>query len=693
MEADLETFRPHGSAHERLGEPRRARIGVYVCHCGVNIAGRVDVEALAAYTGAMPGVIVSRHYKFMCSDPGQKLIEEDIKKLGLNRVVVASCSPRIHEKTFRSACRRAGLNPYLFQMACIREHVSWVTEDPGLALHKAMGLVAAAVNRTRFQEGLAARSVHVHPDVLVVGGGIAGMQAALDIANSGRKVYLVERGTTLGGHMLQFDKTFPTLDCAACIGTPKMVDVAQNPNIELLTYSEVTQIEGFVGNYTARIRCNPRYVRDNCTGCGECAIACPVKAPSEWDEGLGSRKAIYRAFPQAVPITFCIDKSVCLDCGKCVKVCEAKAVDHAMTAIEREIVVGSIILATGYDLMNPKALTRYGHGRFRNVFTSLEFERLCNATGPTGGRILLRDQKGRFSRPPKSVALVHCVGSRDARHHEYCSRVCCMAALKYSHLIKEKVGPQTRVYDFYIDLRCFGKGYEEFLRRCQEEGTVFIRGKASEIRRAPSPSEEELLLVTAEDTLAGERVEIPVEMAVLCMAMEARRDAADTGRIYGVNIGADGFFLEQHPKLGPLETACDGIFLAGACQSPKDIPDTAAQASGAAAKALSLSVRGEVEVPSVVAWIDPELCAGCRICIGLCAYGAISFNRRKGVSEVNEAICKGCGSCAGICPSGAARVRHFTSRQVFAEIDGVMDGEEMEAAMAGGGIWNDSNRF
>jgi heterodisulfide reductase subunit A len=388
---------------------------------------------------------------------------------------------------------------------------------------------------------------------------------------------------------------------------------------------------------------------------------------AEVDLGLTAAAAVAEA-------ERCLNCGDCCECMACVDACEVNAIDHHMVAETETVQVGSIILATGYDLLDPTPLKPYGYGEYPNVFTALEFERLSNATGPTGGRILLRDAEGNFTLPPSSVALVHCIGSRDQNYHPYCSRVCCMYALKYTHLIKEKVGHDTRVYDFYIDMRCFGEGYEEFYQRCQEEGTLFIRGKVAEISDRPQTAEEEgHLIAIAEDTLLGRPIRVPVEMVILCTAMEARRDAAQVGRIFGVNQGADGFFLEEHPKLGPLNTATDGVFLAGCCQKPMDIPDTVSQASGAAAKALSLATRGKVAVPPTISWIDPDVCSGCQVCIDLCAYGAITYNPRLKVSEVNPAVCKGCGSCSGFCPNGAAASRHFKSRQVFAEIDGVMD--------------------
>ena len=1120
------------------------RIGFYNCHCGINIAGRVRVEEVAEFAATLPDVAISRDYLFMCSDPGQELIEKDIKEHNLTRVVVAACSPRMHEKTFQAACQRAGLNPYYFQMACVREHVSWVTADEDEATRKAKTLVAGAINRVNYHQSLETREVSVHPDVLVVGGGIAGMQAALDIGSAGHKVYLVEKEPTIGGHMLQFDKTFPTLDCAACIGTPKMVSVGQDSNIELLTYSEVEEVSGFVGNFKVNVHKNARYVKKNCTGCGDCEQVCPVEFPNEWDVGTRMRKAIYRPFPQAVPITYAIDKmstapcttscpagtnvhgyvqlvrvgkyqqalnlimerlplpgvlgrvcphpcenecrrslidspisiknlkrfaadnarledvplpeveqrdekiavigsgpagltvayylrlkgfkvtvyeamekpggmlrtgipdyrlppkildqeidhilstgieletnmalgddftlaslkdqgfdaiflgigahlpikmnienedidgvvdaipflrkvnlegtqeaqsrvtvigggnvamdaaraairsgaehvtviyrrtehempayaeeiegakeegveffhlaspvkavqeqgrvvgieciknelgpadesgrrrpipvegsefviecdmiipaigqraetepivreknidltawgtfkvdhltmqtseagvfaagdavtgpatvieaiaaghkvvkaierylnqemekyddereekkapvekdyapvpedaliverakpgfldvkarensftevdlgldeasalreaEKCINCGKCCQcklcesVCKPEAIDHGMQAETKVVDVGSIIIATGYDPLDPTPMKQYGYGKYANVFTNFEFERLSNATGPTSGKLLKRDPDNRlkFTDPPKSVAILHCIGSRDINYHEYCSRTCCMYALKYAHLLKEKCGHDTQIYNFYIDMRCFGKGYEEFFKRVQSEGVRMIRGKASQINE-----EDGMLVVKAEDTLSGTLLEVPVEMAILCTAMEPRSNATEVARKFGINVGADGFFQEEHPKLAPVSTPSAGVFLAGTCQGPKDIPDTVAQASAAASKSLALATRGYVEIPSAISWIDPDVCAGCQTCINLCAYSAIEFDERRQVSVVNEALCKGCGSCSGFCPSGAAQIRHFNEKQLFAELEGVLD--------------------
>ncbi len=648
------------------------RTGVYICHCGSNIAGTVDVAQVSQYAGGLDSVVIARDYRFMCSDPGQDLIKQDIKNLGLNRVVVASCSPQMHEPTFRRVCEDAGLNRYLFQMANIREHCSWVTEDHGEATEKAKALVRAAVRRVFYHQPLEVKEVPVNPNTLVVGGGIAGIQAALDIADSEHKVYLVEREPSIGGHMIQLDKTFPTLDCSACILTPKMSDVGSHPYIELMSYSEVEEVSGYVGNFKVKIRRKARYVdEDKCTGCGVCQEKCPWKVSSEFEVGLGERKVIYTPFPQAVPNVPVIDRPNCVyfqkgKCRACEKFCEAGAIDFEQEDKLVEVEVGNIIVATGFQPFDPSLATEYGYGKFDDVITALQFERLCNATGPTGGHIQLKDGSA-----PRSVALIHCVGSRDKNYHDYCSRVCCMYALKHAHLIMEK--SDAKVNQIFTDIRCFGKDYEDFYQRLLGEGVNFVRGKVRQVVNANGKEAEQgRLIITAEDPDNGRVTQVPADMVVLCAAIEARSDAEEIARIFSVSRKADGFFMERHPKLDPVATMTEGIFVVGCCQGPKDIPDTVSQASAAAAQALAMISRGKVEIEAAIAVIDEELCAGCKVCNLLCPYNAISFDEEKKVSRINEALCKGCGTCAAACPSGAITSRHFTTEEIMSEIEGAL---------------------
>jgi heterodisulfide reductase subunit A len=1111
------------------------KIGVYVCHCGTNISHTVDVEDVTGFASGLLDVAVARDYKYMCSDPGQDLIKKDIVEQGLTRVVVASCSPLMHEPTFRYAVQSAGVNPYLMQMANIREQCSWVTPDRKAGTEKAKRLVSAAVRRVVLQKPLEPKEAPVNPNTLVIGAGITGIEAALKIADSGKKVYLVEKSSTIGGHMAQFDKTFPTLDCAACILTPKMVQVGRHPNVELMTYAEVSEVSGYVGNFKVKVKKKPRYINaEKCTGCGDCEKVCGVEVDSEFEENMSKRKAAYRAFPQAVPGAYVIDKhgnppcrnacpagvnaqgyielisqkkykeawdlirrtmplpavcgrvcyhwcekecerarvdepiainalkrfasdfvyrntlakgellplkyeekvavvgsgpsglacafklakkgypvtvfetmpkaggmlrygipefrlsegildselttigecgikietgkafgkdltheglekegykafylavgawkgleldmegeslenvytaidflkrvkcgekietgnkvlvvgggnsamdaartavrlgakevsivyrrsreempahpieiegaeqegvkllfltapnrikgkekvealecirmdlgppdasgrrrpipqagtefdipadtviiaagqapiaanmikdlrisaggtivvdpetfqtnirnvfaggdcitgpasvveafncgneaavsidkflrgldmktgrevrmrrvervdiegvtpaarrkmpeipvserkssfseverglsevdavaeaerclscAVCSECLECEKACGAGAVDHGQQPEEVEIDVGAIVVATGFDLFDCSKVPQFGYGRLPNVLNSLEFERLSHASGPTGGKILLRNGK-----EPKSLAIVHCVGSRDEHHNKYCSRVCCMYGMKMAHLVREKTG--ARVYEFYIDIRAFGKGYEEFYHRMLEEDVEFIRGKVAEVTDAAlSPEEEGKLVVRCEDTLLGFTRRIPVDMVVLCAALEPRTDATELRQLLGCSRSKDGFLLEKHPKLAPVSTATDGVFIAGACQGPKDIPDSVAQGAGAAAEALSLIDRGKVEIEPITSVIDSELCSGCRICNELCPYSAIEFKEDDKISSVIDALCKGCGTCAAACPSGAISSQHFTDDVIFSEIEGVL---------------------
>jgi heterodisulfide reductase subunit A2 len=646
------------------------KIGVYICHCGTNIAATVDCNELVQFSGTLPGVKVARDYRYLCSDPGQDLIKKDIRELSIGRVVIAACSPRMHEMTFRNVISSEGLNPYFLNIANIREQCSWVHKDREQATQKAKQILRAAVARVLRQEALTPRKVEIKPSVMVVGAGIAGIQAALTAAKEGMKVVLVERSPFIGGHMAQLDKTFPTLDCASCIFTPKTVEVARNQSIELFVCSEVVDVKGHVGNFTATIRKNPTFVDNNrCTGCGECIEACVLKkgVPSEFEEGLARRRAIYIPFPQAVPLKAVVDRENCLllSKGKCKKACmdacKAGAIDFEQKEelIERE--AGAIILATGYDLFDPYRLPQYGYGVYENVITNLQFERMASPSGPNRGEVLLKD-----GTVPKKIAFLHCIGSRDENANVYCSRVCCMASMKQAHLAKEKTGAE--IYEFYIDINAFGKGYQEFYKRVREEGIYFIRGKGSEIFKKDGQ-----LIVAAEDTLMGTPLEIPVDMVVLGTGLNARKDAGEVAQIFGISQSADRFFMEAHPKLRPVSTNVDGIFLAGCCQGPKDIPDTVAQGSAAAAEVISLSSQGEIEVEPITTSIDPDLCAGCKLCIEICPYSAIDFLETKGISAVNGALCKGCGACAAICPSKAARQNHFTQDQVLAEVEGLAE--------------------
>jgi heterodisulfide reductase subunit A len=560
-------------------------------------------------------------------------------------------------------------------MANIREHCSWVHDDKKIATEKAKAIVRAAVKRVYYHEPLEVKEAPVNPNVLVVGGGIAGIQASLDIANSEHKVYLVEREPSIGGHMIQLDRTFPTLDCSECILTPKMTEVGQHPFIELLAYSEVEEVSGSIGNFKVRVRKKARYVDESkCIGCGVCEEKCPWKVDSEFEVGLAKRKAIYIPFAQAIPNVATIDREHCVyfktgKCRACEKFCEAEAIDFEQKDEIIEVEVGSIILATGYDIFDPSVIPQYGYGKYDNVLTGLQFERMTCAGGPTGGKILLKD-----GREPESVAIIHCVGSRDENYHEYCSRVCCMYGLKYAHLIKESTNAE--VYEMFIDMRCFGEGHEEFYKRVSEEGVTFIRGKVAEITdRAINEEEQGKLIVVDMDTLLGSVLRVPVDMVILSTALEARSDAEQQAKLFALNRRADGFFLEKHVKLDPVATPTDGIFIAGCCEGPKDIPDTVAQASAAAAKALSLISKGRITLESAIAHVDETRCLGCGRCEETCDFHAPKVINQDGVmvSTVNEVLCKGCGACATVCPTGAMSIRHFTQKQILGMVDALTE--------------------
>jgi len=658
-------------------EHEKERIGVYVCHCGSNIAGTVDVEEVAQWAGENlkdDGVVIARDYKFMCSSLGQELIENDIKEKGLTRVVVAACSPHLHEATFRTACQNADLNPYLCEMVSIREQVSWVHTDKKAATEKSKAMIAGGVERVFYNEPLEPLRVPIHPATLVVGGGIAGIQSALELADAGYPVYLVEREPSIGGHMSQFDKTFPTLDCSACILTPRMVQAGNHPNITLLTWSEVTNVEGYVGNFTVTIRKKARFVdEDACTGCGICQEKCPKKVIDEiYEAGLGYRKAVYTPFPQAVPKYPVIDKENCIyfekgTCRACEKFCPTDAIDFEQEDKILTVEVGNIVLATGYDLFDPRRISQYGFGRLANVFSSLEFERLTNAAGPTNGEIVLRDGKTK----PTSVGIIHCVGSRDRNYNNYCSVICCMQSLKFAHLVHERTG--ATVYNFYIDMRTAYKEYDEFYQRVLEEGTLFVRGKVAEVTDAARlPYEEGKLIVQVEDTLAGKQRRIPVDMVILSAGLEPRHDAKETSKIFGISCSADGWYIEKHPKLDPVATMTEGIYIAGCVQGPKDIPSSVAQGAAASARILGRIQQGEIALEPIRATVDEDKCSGCRICNDLCPFSAIIFHEDRMVTEINPALCQGCGTCVAACPAGAISGSGFSDQQIFAQIDGLL---------------------
>jgi heterodisulfide reductase subunit A len=648
------------------------RIGVYVCHCGTNIAATVDVEAVKDYAAGLPGVTVSRAYKYMCSDPGQELMKDDIRANGLERVVVASCSPNLHEKTFRQATAEGGINPYYFHMVNIREQDSWVHTDKDAATAKAKDLVRAAVHRVRFHKPLERSRVPINPAVMVVGGGIAGIHAALTMANAGKKVYLVEREPSIGGHMAQFDKTFPTLDCAACILTPKMTEVGSHPNITLWTLAEVDKVDGYVGNYKVKVRHKPRFIiEDACVGCMECIEVCVFrrgKTPDEFNLGLSLRKPVYIPFPQAVPQVVVIDQEACIEfrTGRCKKTCveicaDRNAIDFKQTETFDEVDVGAIIMATGFKTFDAKRSPQFGYGQYPAVYTALEVERLVNASGPTEGHVTLRD-----GREPKTIGILHCIGSRDKNTNKYCSRVCCMYSLKLAHLLKEKT--EAEIYNFYIDMRTAGKDFEEFYNRVEAEGVHFIRGKVASV--IPEAGNTGRVVLTAEDTLAGMVRQIPVDMVVLATGLEPQSDTEAVRRVFNISCAGGGFFMERHPKLAPVSTFTDGVFLAGACQSPKDIPDTVAQAGAAAAEALALVDKGYVEMEPNTAYVVTEECSGCKTCIPLCPYTAIT--RVDGKAQINPVLCKGCGTCVAACPSGSIRQNLFEDEEIYEEILGVL---------------------
>ena len=647
------------------------RIGVYVCHCGLNIAGSVDCAEVAKFAATLPHVVLAKDNRYTCSDQGQDQIKRDIKENRLNRVVVASCSPRLHEPTFRKTCEEAGLNKYLFEMANIREQCSWVhLYDKKEATEKAKDLVKVAAAKAALLEPAEEAEVPITRKALVIGGGVAGIQAALDLADTGYNVYLVEKEPSIGGMMARIDKTFPTMDCSICILAPKMSDVGHHPNIELLTNSEVTEVKGHIGNFHVKVLKKPRYVTKDCSACGECVKVCPIVVPNEFDVGLAIRHGIYTPFAQAVPSTYIIDMNVCLNkdgvvvCDRCMKACERQAVKYEMTPETADLEVGTIIVATGADVFDPTTLPNYGYGKYENVITSLEFERLINAGGPSGGHLLRPSDK----QIPNRVAFVQCVGSRSDKSGKlYCSNVCCKNTIKDSLVIKEH-WPETEIYVFYVDIRAYGKGFEDLYKRARKAGVIFIRGLPAEI---VEDKKNRSLWLLGENSLQNELYKIKVDMAVLSIGLEPRKDSELIQRLLTLSRTQDGFFMEAHPKLRPVDAATGGIFFAGCAEAPKDIKDSVTQASAAAARAGILMAKGKVTVEAITPIFYPEKCKVCGLCVKVCPYNAITLNKDFKRIELIEAACSGCGTCAAECSFGALTQKHFTDEQIIAQVDAV----------------------
>jgi heterodisulfide reductase subunit A len=658
-----------------------ARIGVFVCHCGENIGRTVRADEVAEFAKRIPGTVFSADYPYFCSAPGQKILEQAVKEHDLTGVVVAACSPQLHEPTFRGAACRAGLNPFQCEMANIREQCSWVHTDRDQATEKACRIVAASVERVKQAVPLQPIEVPVTRRALVIGGGVAGIRAALDMANAGYPVVLVEKDPSLGGNMARLSETFPTLDCSQCILTPLMVEVSRHPDIEILTYSEVEKVSGFVGNFKVRIRKKASYVRaEDCTACGDCVAACPEPVPSEFDMGLAWRKAIYIPFPQAVPSTYTLDSDSCLNarldsetgfrvlaCVRCSEACKPRAIDYDMQdeIVERD--VGAVVVATGYKLHAGEPATECGYGVHPDVLDGLEFERLLSASGPTGGQVR-RPSDGKV---PEEVVFIQCVGSRDpARGVPYCSKICCMYTAKHVTLLKHKL-PDVRATVFFMDVRAGGKGYEEFVQRvAEQERVLYLRGQVGQV--VPKNGK---LTVYGVDTLSGQAVQMPADMVVLALPTAPTRSEKLSSTLRIVS-DADGFFQELHPKLRPVETLTAGIYLAGAAQAPKDIPEAVCQASAAASKTMELLSRPVLQRDPTTAHIDDTNCMGCFECLEVCAYGAIERNEitdRAGrvmrvVAHVNPAMCEGCGVCTVTCRNGNIDLAGCTDEQIFAQL-------------------------
>jgi heterodisulfide reductase subunit A len=649
------------------------KVGIYLCECGPNIKDAIDINEVATFARGLDNVVLTKSFNLLCSEEGKKLIEKDIKEHHLSNIVIAACSPKEHEITFRKVLSKAGLNPFLLQIVNIREQCAWVVKNKVTATQKAKTMIAAAVRRVVLHEPLEVKEIQCESDVLVVGAGIAGISAALTLAQKNRKVYLVEKLPCIGGKAARFEKVYPHLECASCVFDPLLDDVLHNEHIEVMTSSEIQEVLGSYGNFIVKARTKAQFVDSKtCIGCGACVEVCPVKVKNEYNECLDKRKAIYIPYPGALPNVAVIDKEHCLhfqgkECNACQDACPFGSVHYKETDQIKEFKVGAVVLATGFDVFDPKRASQFGYGKIKNVYTSIEFERLLNSNGPTGGKVLLKN-----GRPPKRVALIHCVGSRTQKYNEYCSGVCCMYSLKFSYLVKEQL-PDSSIIEFYTDFCLPGRESQRFFNNLAEkEGVDFIQFK--NIDSIELTQRQDNILITYKD-VHDRRKKLLVDLVVLSVALEAAGDAGEIARIFGISQDKDGFFLEEHTNIAPVSTSTGGIFMAGCAHSPKDIQSAVAEGQAAAGKILSQLIPGEkLFLEPITAEVNEDSCSGCKTCISLCPYKALTYDSVKKIVSVNEVLCKCCGVCVVTCPGAAIKARNFTDNQIVAEIQGLLQG-------------------